>query len=197
MHRTGLFPSFLVSLALATPVRDHVPAAGPVGPLQLGFLFAGYYGADLSGLERRSAWISESDLAVALQIERLTHRRLDDIVTWRREGSSWDAITRRCNLGCEVYFVQLPADLPLPEPYARPYRLWRQQPGVDQRLSDAEVREMVLLHALSDYCSIAPPEVVRLRAAGQSPKAIAAAHPPREAQSNPGGDPDEQHRVKP
>ena len=197
MHRTGLYTSFLVSLALATPPRERVPAAGPVGPLQLGFLFAGYYGADLPGLERRSAWISESDLAVALQLVRLTHRRLDDIVTWRREGSSWDAITRRCNVGCEVYFVELPADLQLPEPYARPYRLWRDQPRADQRLSDAEVREMVLLHALSEYCGMAPPEVVRLRAAGQSPKAIAAAHPPRDAQPDSGDERDDPHHVKP
>ncbi len=181
MHRTGLYVSFLVALAMTALAEDRAPAQTPVGPLQLGFLFAGYYGADVADLERRAAWISESDLAVALNLVRLADTSLDDVVGWRRAGSSWDAITRRCGRGCEVYFVALPADLRLPEPYARPYRTWASRPGADQRLTDEEVRELVILGALSDFCGLPPQDVVRLRAAGQSPKAIAAVHPARKS----------------
>jgi len=179
MHRIGLYASFLVALAMAAPAEDRAPTQTPVGPLQLGFLFAGYYGADVADLERRAAWVSEYDLAVALNLVRRANTSLDDVLDWRRTGSSWDTITRRCGRGCEVYFIELPAGLRLPEPYARPYRNWASRPGTDQRLTDEEVRELVLLGALSDYCSLPPQEVVRLRAAGQSPRAIAASHPRR------------------
>lgn len=146
-------------------------------PQQLGFLFVDYYGADLQDLEKRATWISEYDLAVALHLTRLADIDLDEIVKWRREGSSWDAITRRCALGCEVFYVDIPNDVTLPAPYARPYVTWRQQPGADLRLTDEEVRELVLLAALSEHCSLAPEQVVQLRSAGQTPRAIFAMHP--------------------
>jgi hypothetical protein len=146
-------------------------------PLQLEFLFVHYYGANLDDLERRATWISEYDLAVALHLVKLAEVDLDDIVTWRREGSSWDSITRRCQLGCEVFYVDIPAKVTLPAPYARPYATWRKRPGADLRLTDEEVRELVLLAAISEHCRLAPAEVVELRSSGQTPRAIVAMHP--------------------
>ena len=146
-------------------------------PLQLEFLFVHYYGADLDDLERRATWISEYDLAVALHLVKLAEVDLDDIVTWRREGSSWDSITRRCQLGCEAFYVDIPANVTLPAPYARPYATWRAHPGADLRLTDEEVRELVILAAISEHCRLAPEEVVELRSAGQTPRAIVAMHP--------------------
>lgn len=172
----------LALLLVACPATAE-DASAPVphdGPSLIGFLFENYYESDLVELSRRASWISEYDLAVALHLERASGVTLDEIVTWRRQGSSWDAITRRCGLGCEVFFVELTdAETLLPDPYARPYVTWDEHPGADQRLSDIEIRELVLLRAMSDYCGASADEIVKLRAAGHSPKAIAAVHPPR------------------
>jgi hypothetical protein len=166
-----------VGLLLVVPVNaQYSPETD--APLQLGFLFVNHYGADIKQLEARAAWVSEYDLAVALQLVRVSETELDEIISWRRQGSSWDAITRRCGLGCEVYYMELAADLELPEPYARPYKVWDESPGSDQRLTDEEIRELVLMSALSEHCKVLPEEVVRLRTAGQTPRAIVAIHRP-------------------
>ena len=146
-------------------------------PLQLGFLFVHHFDQDLEELEKHASWISERDLAVALRLVALADVELDQIVAWRREGSSWDAITRRCQLGCEVFYVALPNAFELAPPYSRPYEAWHARPGSDQRLTDEEVRELVVLQALSDYCQLPPENIVLLRIAGQSPKAIVSVHP--------------------
>lgn len=178
LHRIASYTLVLLLVALAAPAEDVRPSAER-GPSQIGFLFVNYYGRDLTDLERRAAWVSEFDLAVALHLVRHCDVELDQIVTWRREGSSWDAITRRCGLGCEIYYVELDTDGDLPDPYARPYATWIDKPGADLRLSDVEVRELVLLRAMSEYTKGTAEEIVRLRAAGQTPKAIAAEFPPR------------------
>ncbi len=167
-------------VAFVASADDASSPSSERGPSQIGFLFVNYYHSDLAELESRATWISEYDLAVALHLVRASGIELDEIVAWRREGSSWDAITRRCGLGCEIYFVELTAETALAEPYARPYLTWDARPGADQRLSDVEVRELVLLRAMSDYLRASADEVVTLRTAGQSPKAIAAMHPPRQ-----------------
>ncbi|MFQ5599625.1 MAG: hypothetical protein ACE5G2_03635 [Candidatus Krumholzibacteriia bacterium] len=184
MRRIGSLLACLLVVAPAAGAETGPKGAPDPVSLQLGFLFVNYYGADLEKLEQRAAWISEFDLAVALQLVRLSDADLDDIVTWRREGGSWDAITRRCRLGCEIFFVELPVNLELPEPYARPYATWSTRPGADQRLTDEEVRELVILRAMSEHCQLAPEDVVRLRSAGQSPKAIVAVHPPSRRAEN-------------
>jgi hypothetical protein len=166
-----------VGVGLAFPTNAQVTSGTDV-PLQLGFLFVNHYGADLKALEARAAWVSEYDLAVALQLASISRTKLDEIISWRREGSSWDAITRRCQLGCEVYFIELSADVELSAPYARPYAVWDETPGADQRLTDEEIRELVLMAALSKHCKIEPEQVVRLRMAGQTPRAIVALHRP-------------------
>lgn len=174
--------SYALGLLLVAPGALADSANTPPhdgSPSQMGFLFTDYYRIDPAALEQPTEWISEYDLAVALHIMRHSDVELDQIVTWRRGGSSWDAITRRSGLSCEIYFVELEADRALPEPYARPYVTWDEKPGSDLHLNDVEIRELVLLRAMSDYCQTAAEEVVRLRVAGHAPRAIAAFHPPR------------------
>jgi len=162
---------------LAIPTNAQI-TSGSEPTLQLGFLFVNHFGADLDELETRAAWVSEYDLAVALQLAHISDTKLDDIIAWRREGSSWDAITRRCQLSCGVYYVELAADVELSAPYARPYLVWDETPGADQRLTDEEIRELVLMAALSEHCKTEPEQIVRLRMAGQTPRAIVALHRP-------------------
>ena len=57
--------------------------------------------------------------------------------------------------------------------------VWRDSPGADVRLTDEEVRELVLLRTLRDFCQIPAAQVVRLRLSGRSPMAIAAAYGPQ------------------
>ena len=180
LQRIASYSLVLLLVALRAPAEDASAPIVDSGPSQIGFLFVNYYGTDMVELERRAAWISEYDVAVALHLVRRSNVEFDEIVAWRRAGSSWDAITRHCGLGCEVYYVRLQPDTALQEPYARPYATWDERPGVDLRLTDVEIRELVLLRAMSDYCQASADEVVTLRSAGQSPKAIAADHPPRQ-----------------
>ncbi|HZM15703.1 MAG TPA: hypothetical protein VFE28_06845 [Candidatus Krumholzibacteria bacterium] len=177
MQRAGFHAAILLAVLLASAAQDRDVYAEPSRPLQLGFLFERHYGADLAAVEKRVAWISEYDLLVALHLERASARKLDEIVTWRREGGSWDAITRRVGLRCGIYYVELPAEEQLPAPYSRPYLAWREHPGADQRLTDEEVREFVLLRALRDTCRLSAAEIAHLRAAGKSPRAIGTMPP--------------------
>jgi hypothetical protein len=153
---------FVVGLLLVA-ARDREVRADAARPLQLDFLFEHRFGADLNALQRHAAWLSEYDLLVALHLEHVSARSLDEIIAWRREGSSWDAITRRCGLGSETYRLTLPTSLALRGPYARPYATWRQNSRADLRLTDEEVRELVLLRTLRDHCRLTAEDIVRRR----------------------------------
>jgi len=189
-HRALLLLGFIVA---AAPTGLGQPAPGGVGEprlsragmvepapssarrhaLQFDFLYRDYFGLDPAGLERPAAWLGEPDLVVALHLRHLSGVDLDVIVTWRREGVSWNEITRRCRRGSQVYYVELPRELELPPPYARAYGHWRQHAGAELALSDAEVRELVLLRVMSEGCALPAAKVVRLRASGFGPRAIA------------------------
>lgn len=178
MHRTTLYASALLALAFATAAEERPEPEVRVATLEMGFLFERHFGADRDALQSQARWISESDLVVALQLRRLTRIDLDTIIGWRREGSSWDAISRKCGLRAHAFYVELPESQPLRGPYVRPYSLWREAPGADLRLTDEEVRELVLLRTLRDFCQLPAAEVVRLRMSGRSPETIAATHGP-------------------
>ena len=174
MRRTVHTTLLVAGLLLATaPDRDA--QADLARPLQLDFLFEHHFAADLNALQGHAAWLSEYDLLVALHLEHVSVRSLDEIIAWRREGNSRDAITRRCGRGSEAYRLALPAGLALRGPYARPYATWRQNPRADLRLTDEEVRELVLLRTLRDHCRLTAEDIVRRRTAGQSPRSIATA----------------------
>jgi hypothetical protein len=176
MHRTTLYASALLALAFATAAEERPEAEARAATLELGFLYERHFGADRASMQQQARWVSESDLVVALQLRRLSRTDLDTIIGWRREGSSWDSISRRCGLRAHAFYVELPASQELRGPYVRPYSLWRQTPGADLRLTDEEVRELALLRTLRDYCDLPAAEVVRLRLSGRSPETIAATH---------------------
>jgi hypothetical protein len=174
--QAGLIPTLPQPAETTAPgaakAESEIATSDPTG-LQLDFLYEDYSGFERAALARRAAWLGESDLLVALELARRSRADLDVIVTWRREGASWDAVTRRCQLRCDVFYVVLPARLELAPPYARAYRQWRLSPGADLHLADNEIRELVLMRAVSEHCRIAPEQVVRLRNAGHGPRDIA------------------------
>lgn len=179
MQRTTLYTAALLALALATTAEERTTRETPVTTLPLGFLIEQHFGVDRASLQEQAQWISESDLIVALQLRRQTHRDLQHLIGWRREGASWDEIARRCGLTGVAFFVPLPASQTLRGPYVRPYTFWRKSPGADLKLTDEEVRELALLRTLRDFCQLSAAEVVRLRTSGRSPETIAASYGPR------------------
>jgi hypothetical protein len=179
MQRTTLLTMALMVLAFATLAQERQET--PIASLQLGFLYEQHFDTNRATLLEQARWVSESDLLVALQVRRLTRMDLERIVGWRREGASWDDIARQGGLRASAFFVDLPASEPLRGPYVRPYTTWRESPGADLHLTDEEVRELVLLRTLRDYCQIPASNVVRLRLSGRSPQAIVSSHgPPRD-----------------
>jgi hypothetical protein len=142
--------------------------------LELGFLFTDYYGLSPERTRSCALVLDEDDLLVALHLERASGVDFEIIARWRRDGASWDDITRRCRRDCGVYYVALPADARLGPPYGRAHGYWRKHPKGDLRLSDDEIHSLVLLSALSEHSGLAPLEVARGRARGESPKEISA-----------------------
>ena len=172
MQRTSWLAALAAVVLLVAAARDRDAHAEPSRTLELGFLFERHFGADAATLAPLIDWVSEYDLLVALHLERVSRHDRDTIIAWRRAGGSWDSITRRCGLACNIYYVAMPADTELHGPYERPYATWKAQPSVDQRLSDEEVRELVLLRVLRDAARLSAAEVARRRAAGATPRAF-------------------------
>jgi hypothetical protein len=152
--------------------RVRVQAAPPV--LQLDFLYADF-GVDPSRAEREVVHVGEADFLVALHVARASGVDLAVVITWRRGGMSWDAITRHCKRDGRIYYVELPPEATGP-PYGRAHGHWRRHPQSDIRLTDEEIRALVLVRAVAGHCKLPCGEVVRLRVRGESPKAIAARH---------------------
>ena len=142
--------------------------------MQFDFLYSDY-GVDRSRAEREVSYVPESDLLVALHLARISGLDLDLIVGWRRSGMSWDAITRRAHRDAQIYYVVLPPDATGP-PYGRARGYWKKHGRCDLQLTDAEIREFVVVQALARHCKMEATEVVRMRAQGRSPRAIASEH---------------------
>ena len=183
---------FLPGLAVAgttVGVRVGTPE------LQFGFLYSDY-GIDRPRAEREVAHLGEADFLVALHVARVTNFDLGVVIAWRRGGMSWDSITRRCKHDGRIYFVELPPEANRP-PYGRAYGHWKRHPRSDVKLSDAAIRELVLVRSVGDHCKLPYAEVARSRVRGESPKAIAergrhgredaAPKPPKAKESAPAG----------
>lgn len=165
--------------AAETTVRVGVGTSG----LQFDFLYSDY-GVQPAFVEREVVFVGEPDLLVALHLARVAAIDVNVIIGWRRAGMSWDRITRRCHKDCGIYYVDVPDDVTGP-PYGRARGHWKKHPRADLELTDAEVRELVLVQALSGHCKVPAAEVVRRRAAGENARGIAAGRGPRSEDSAP------------
>jgi hypothetical protein len=154
-------------VAAATSVQ--VGVASPT--FQFDFLYSDY-GVAPQRVESGVACVGEPDYLVALQLARVSGVDIAVIIDWRRQGTSWDTITRKCHRDGAIYYTELPADVSGP-PYGRAHGYWKKHGKCDLKLTDAEIREFVLVQALSTHCRTSSSEVVRSRAAGKSPRAIA------------------------
>jgi hypothetical protein len=182
MQRTTLYTASLLVLAFATLAEERHEPEVQIANLPLAFVYEHHFGADRATLREQARWVSEADLLVALELQHQTRIELERIIGWRRDGASWDDIARQCGLHADAFYVALPNSQALSGPYVRPYSVWRQTPGADLQLTDEEVRELVLLRTLRDFCQLPATDVVRLRVSGRSPEAIVEAHgPQREA----------------
>jgi len=150
----------------------RVSAGGP--SLELEFLFTDYYGLSRERMRTCALVLDEDDLLVALHLVRVTGVDFEIVARWRRDGQSWDEITRRCRRDCSIYYVAMPEDTRPGPPYGRAYGHWRKHPKGDLRLDDEEIYALVMLRSLSEHAGVTPSEVVRRRSKGESPRAIAA-----------------------
>lgn len=163
----GVFLAWSSLVAAETTVQVGVGTSA----LQFDFLYSDY-GVDRVRCERDARNVGEADFLVALHLSRLSGFDIDAIIRWRRDGLSWDTITRNCRRDAVIYYVELPPDVTGP-PYGRAHGYWKKHGKRDLELTDAEVRELVLVQALAAHSKVSPAQVVRARAAGKSAKEIA------------------------
>ena len=174
-----LIVAAVVCAGSSVAVAETTVRIGVATPaLQFDFLY-GDYGVDRTRINSGASCIGEPDLVVALQLSRTTGFDLDVIVGWRRDGQSWDVITRRCRRDATIYYIEVPAEVSGP-PYGRAHGYWKKHPKGDLHLTDAEIREFAMVQAVAGHCRLAPEEVVRRRAGGESPQRIASSRGHRE-----------------
>jgi len=194
MRHSWLLFAAAVSTSSLAAAGTSVQVGVSSSNLQFDFLYSDY-GVAPQRVERDVACVGEADYLVALQLARVSGFDLAVIIDWRRHGTSWDTITRNCRRDGAIYYTELPADVSGP-PYGRAHGYWKKHGKCDLKLTDAEIREFVLVQALATHCRTSPSEIVRSRAAGRSPRAIATQSrssrphedtaPPRESQGKSG-----------
>lgn len=100
------------------------------------------------------------------------------IAALRRNGRSWGELTRRYDLGSDVYHVDLPA---VAGSLARARALFEGRPRADWEaieLTDSEIVGLVNLKVLSEVLGIPPGRVLEARErAGSYPAAYQRLHP--------------------
>jgi hypothetical protein len=179
--------AFLVAILAAwcglAAAETSVHVGSGASGLQFDFLYSSY-GVQPDFVEHEVIFVGEPDLLVSLHLARATAIDVNVIVGWRRAGMSWDRITRRCHKDSRVYYVDLPDDVTGPL-YARARGHWKKHRRGDIALTDAEIRELVLVLALSGHCKVPAAEVVRRRAAGENAGAIAAGRKSRSEDTAP------------
>lgn len=185
MRRLAILLIACTALVPATFAETSVQVRVGGPSLELDFLFTDYYGLSHSRMRQCSSVLDEHDLLVALHLVRISGVDFEIIARWRRDGQSWDEITRRSRHDCSIYYVALPKDARPGPPFGRAYGHWRKHPKGDLRLEDEEVHALVLLRALSEHSGVAADEVARLQAKGERPRAIAARRGAREDTASP------------
>jgi hypothetical protein len=173
--RLSIQKLFVLALFVAAqPVAAATSVGVSIGSssFELDFMYRDYGATEPRVVERGVACVGEVDYVVALHIARAAGIDVQIVVDRRRSGMSWDAVTRSCRLGADIYYVELEPAVAAGPPYGRAYGYWRKHPGADQRLSDDEIRELVLVKGLSRHCGTTPSRIAERRKAGESPAAI-------------------------
>lgn len=95
------------------------------------------------------------DLAVALFIADRTGRSPQVVFEFRKGGTPWTEVGRRCGVPVDAWFVAVERD-PGP-PYGRAYGHWRKvrkHPGTRFALTDAEARDLVAVRMAHEYYGV-------------------------------------------
>lgn len=178
MRRSVLLMAVIVAMSNPAAAETSVRVGVVTPALQFDFLYSDF-GVDRVRVERDAASVGEPDLLVALQLAQVSGIQVDVILGWRRDGVAWDTITRNCHQDARIYYVDVPPTVSGP-PYGRACGYWRKHGKQDLKLTDAEIRELVLVRALSKHCGESPAAIVQSRLEGKSPRTIATgAHPSR------------------
>ncbi len=172
---TSLVVALIVLCASAAPVAADgvIEVSARYSGFEFGFLYGDHYHAEESVVHRHAESMDERDLVVALHLARHSEVDLDVIIEWRRKGVPWQEITHRCELGLDVYYVELQRD-PGP-PYGRAWGHWKKHPTRKIVLSDDEIRAFTVLRAMSEYTGKPASHIVAERKRGRSHGDIARA----------------------
>lgn len=112
------------------------------------------------------------EVPVVLFLSRRAGVSPEAIAALRRNGQSWDELTRRYELGSEIYRVALPADA---GSLTRAHSLFQGRPSSQWgsiELTDLEIVSLVNLKVLSEVLSSPPARVLEARdRAGSYPEA--------------------------
>lgn len=109
------------------------------------------------------------DLAVALFVARHSRRSPDEILVLRRQGLSWWAISVRCGVPADAWFVPVHRD-PGP-PYGKAYGHWKKhrgQPNTALVLTDVQARDLVAVRMLRDYYGVSAEVAMQWRSSGRA-----------------------------
>jgi hypothetical protein len=174
-HRTFLVLA-VAACAQAAAAETSIGVSMGTGSFEFDFIYRDYGATEPAAVERGVACLGEVDYVVALHLARVAHVDVDILIARRRAGLSWDAITRGCGQGGRIYYVELEPAVASGPPFGRAYGYWRKHPRGDLRLTDAEIRELVVVKSLARHCGASPSRVAEMRRSGKGPRTIAAAH---------------------
>lgn len=104
------------------------------------------------------------DIATGLLFSKLTGVRFETIMAWRTGGLGWVVISDRIRLPHDKLFVVLPPGAHVGPPYGKAYGYWKKRGGYV--LTDADIHNLVLLRATSEYYKVPPAVIISQRESG-------------------------------
>lgn len=190
MYVFGRFFAPLRSTVVGAVILTAVPGVSAEGQVanspQVQEYFrgvAGYFGLSAEEVSILGDWrLPPEEVAALLFLSRRAGVSPEAIVALRRNGRSWRELTRRFELGSEVYHVALPADA---GPLVRARTLFESRPSTEWaaiELTDAEIVGLINLKVLSELLGVSPSRVLEAREeAGSYPAAYHRLHGPTSA----------------
>lgn len=115
-----------------------------------------------------------ADIRLIFYVAYYSGREPEVLGEWRRKGFSWyEIIFDKLTMKADLFFVAIPLDNPIPDPFKRPYELYRilSERGTKLqwlRLTDEEFGQLAMLKVISTYYEVPAPEIMQSIAAGKS-----------------------------